>query len=115
MNNGMRYAVIATSVLVIAAMVMVWLTVDLNAAGQVASIVAACAAVIALARELLRRGGQSAVAVALRTGRASARSGADANSGITGPANSLHGEFRAERTGDADGDGGNANTGIRLS
>lgn len=115
MNNWKRYAVIGGSVLVIAAMVTVWFTVDLNAAGQVASIVAACVAVIALARELLRPGGQSAVAVALQTGRASARSGADANSGITGPADSAHGELRAERTGDADGDGGNANTGIRLS
>lgn len=117
MNSGKRYAVIVGSVLVVAAMVVVWFVVDLNAAGQVASLVAACAAVIALARELLWRGGEPAVTVALQTGRASARSGAYANSGITGPADSLHGEFRAERTGDADGDGdgGNANTGIRLS
>ncbi|WP_371574480.1 hypothetical protein [Streptomyces sp. NBC_01314] len=115
MNNWKRYAVIAGSVLVIAAMVVVWFTVDLNAAGQVASIIAACAAVIALARELSQRDGQPADAVALQTGTASARSGADVNSGITGPADSLHGEFRVERTGDAYGDGGNVNTGIRLS
>ncbi|WP_333756275.1 hypothetical protein [Streptomyces sp. IBSBF 3352] len=115
MNNGKRYALIAGLVLVIAAMVIVWFTVDLNAAGQVASIVAACAAVIALAREFLRASRQPAVTLALRTGRASARSGAHANSGITGPGDSMHGEFRVERTGDADGDGGNANTGIHLS
>jgi hypothetical protein len=115
MNNWKRYATIAVSSLVIAATVTVWFTRDLNAAGQVSSIVAACAAVITLARELLRPGGQPAVAVALQTGRASARSGSDANTGIRGPADSLQGEFRAERTGDADGDGGTANTGIRLS
>ncbi|MEU9473816.1 hypothetical protein AB0D78_46300 [Streptomyces avermitilis] len=114
MNNAKRYAVVAGSVLAIIAIVVVWFTGDMNAAGQVASVVAGCAAVITLARELLRRG-QPAVTVAQQTGKTSARSGGDANSGITGPADSLSGEFRAERTGDAEGDGGTANSGIRLS
>lgn len=74
MNNAKRYAVVAGSVLVIIAIVVVWFTVDLNAAGQVASVVAGCAAVITLARELLRHG-QPAVTVAQQTGKASARSG----------------------------------------
>ncbi|MFK0202794.1 hypothetical protein [Streptomyces lavendulae] len=114
MNNAKRYAVIAGSVLVIIAIMVVWYTVDLNAAGQVASVAAGCAAVVTLARELLRHE-QPDVMVAQQTGKASARSGGDANSGITGPADSLSGEFRAERTGDSEGDGGSANSGIRLS
>jgi len=51
-----------------------------------------------------------------RTGRATARGGGRANTGMTGPASALPEDVRVERTGDADASGGgDANTGIQLN
>jgi hypothetical protein len=50
---------------------------------------------------------------ASRTGKAVARRGGSANTGVSGKGDAA-GDVRADHTGDADASGGDANTGVRL-
>ncbi|MFF1918188.1 hypothetical protein ACFVYE_43065 [Streptomyces sp. NPDC058239] len=115
MQGWKKTALISASFLLIAAMVLVWLLVDLGTADGLASVVGACAGVAGLAYAMLGGQQNDPVVHAANTGTATARNQGQANTGITGPATRLDGQMQAEHTGDADADGGTANTGIQLT
>ncbi|GGZ18156.1 hypothetical protein [Streptomyces nitrosporeus] len=118
MQSWKRAALIAASVILIVAMVVVWVWVDLGTADGTASVVGASAGVVGLAYALLsgnRTSSEPAIKV-VRTGKATASGGGTANTGVTMPAASGGPRASAEDTGEAESDGsGDANTGIRLT
>lgn len=115
MQGWKKIALISASFLLIAAMVLVWLLVDLGTADGLASVVGACSGVAGLAYGILGGQQNDPIVRAASTGTATSRNQGQANTGITGPATRVGGQMQAEHTGDADADGGTANTGIHLT
>ncbi|MDA3646836.1 hypothetical protein LZ318_40990 [Saccharopolyspora indica] len=84
---------------------------DANKVAAFASALGAVAAVGVAIWAALRTSARGPSVRVRRTGRAEARGGGSANSGVRGGA---AGSARAENTGDAVADGGDANSGARL-
>jgi hypothetical protein len=116
MEEWKKTALITGSCLLIAAMVAVWIWVDLGTADSIASVVGASMGAVGIAYPLFAGASANTPTLTARgTGKATSRNGGSANSGITGSAPDS-GVAAAENTGDADADGdGDANTGIRIS
>ncbi|MFF5313087.1 hypothetical protein [Streptomyces massasporeus] len=111
--RGYRRAVLVTTVLVLAVFAGVLSLLSWDRANQVAGIVSAVVGVAALGVgvcALLAPTGSTSVQVS-RTGRATATSGGDANTGAV--ASSSAGAVSVGETGEARADGGSANTGYR--
>jgi hypothetical protein len=83
---------------------------DANKVAAVASALGAVVAVGVAVWAALRTAPGNAITVR-RTGRAEARGGGSATTGVRGR---VDGTVRVERTGDAVSDGGDATTGVRL-
>ncbi|MFH8370934.1 hypothetical protein [Streptomyces sp. NPDC018031] len=110
-----KTALITGSSVLIMAMVAVWVWVDLDTAAQVATVIAGVVGVAGLTAGLVGPRQQAPpVLRATRTGRATARGGGVANTGISGPAAAPPAGAVAEDTGDAEADGGTAGTGVQL-
>ncbi|XVS67809.1 hypothetical protein ACQPYE_17720 [Actinosynnema sp. CA-299493] len=84
---------------------------DANKVAAIASALGAVAAVGVAVWAALRTSAASRSVVVRRTGRAEARGGGAANSGVRGR---MQGRVRVDRTGDALADDGDANSGVRL-
>ncbi|MFF6911853.1 hypothetical protein [Streptomyces sp. NPDC012466] len=111
--RGYRRAVLVTTVLVLAVFAGVLSLLSWDRANQVAGMVSAVVGVAALGVgvcALLAPTGSTSVQVS-RTGRATATSGGDANTGAV--ASSSAGAVSVGETGEARADGGSANTGYR--
>src|SRR5215469_14923917 len=99
-----RRVVIAGTAGVVAVLAAVLMVLRWDDANKVAVLVSALAAVAAVgvaiwaALPAVRSGGKIRV---LRTGRATTGAGGRANTGVSGPAGSLQGDVRMDRTGDA--------------
>lgn len=88
---------------------------DANKVATVASALGAVAAVGVAAWAALRTPLARRSFTVTRTGRATAREGGRANTGISGKADQVDGSVHVERTGDATASGdSDANTGIQL-
>ncbi|NGY64105.1 hypothetical protein G7043_34810 [Lentzea sp. NEAU-D13] len=111
MNTGR--AVLLLTCLVVAGLAG-WFAIarwdDANKVAAFASALGAVAAVGVAVWAALRTSGSGQVTVR-RTGRAEARGGGSANSGVRGKTS---GPVRVEDTGDAVADDGDANSGVRL-
>jgi hypothetical protein len=114
-----RRAVMVGTAGVVAVLAVVFVVLRWDAANKIAVLMTALAAVAAVGVALwaglpgVKSGGRVRVS---RTGRAIAGPGGRANSGISGPADSLPDDLQLNRTGDADAfNGGDANTGIQLN
>ncbi|MEU9800789.1 hypothetical protein [Streptomyces sp. NPDC051000] len=118
MQGWKRTALIVTSCALVAAMVIVWVVVDLGTADGTASVIGASAGVVGLVYALINSSSpaQGPTLTVTRTGKATTRGGGTANTGITMPAAGGQVSATAEDTGDTESDGpGEANTGIRLT
>ncbi|TVL91552.1 hypothetical protein [Streptomyces sp. SAJ15] len=122
LHGWKKTALVIASALLVLGMAAVWVWVDLDTASGVASVVGAVVGVAGLGCALLGPGQSPpppppppapTTLRATRTGRATARAGGTANTGVSAPA-TTSADAAAEDTGDAEGDGGDANTGVRL-
>lgn len=115
---NVRRMVLAVTCLAVAGLGGVFAIVQWDGASRVATMVSALVAVAALGVAVwagLPATGSSALRVT-DTGKARARAGGRAVSGLTGPAAARQGAVQVERTGPADAtDGGDATSGIRLT
>ncbi|UZI30674.1 hypothetical protein [Streptomyces sp. VB1] len=115
MNTG-RQAVLMWTGLVVAVLAGVLSFLSWDRADQVAGVVSAVVGVAALGVGVYGalgppRGPDVRVSA---TGRATSRGGGDANTGFAAPASATPpGSVSVSDTGDAEGDGGSANTGFR--
>lgn len=119
MQGWRKTALVVASCVLIAAMVVLWLWVDLGTADGAASVIGASAGVVGLAYALISgtSAQQSGSTITVsKTGKATATSGGRANTGITMPGAGPGVQASASETGDAESDGsGEADTGIRLT
>ncbi|CAL9329073.1 hypothetical protein [Streptomyces longwoodensis] len=108
MQGWKRNAVVIGCLMLILAMGATWVLVDLNTAGQAASVIGCVIGIVGLLFTLLSaRGSADTVSRAVRTGRATTTGGGRANTGIVSA-----GGGQAEDTGEATSHGGTANTGV---
>jgi hypothetical protein len=88
---------------------------DANKIATVASALGSLAAVGVAIWAVVRKPGRANSITVKNTGKAEAGSGGDANSGLTGKADSVDGDIDVSGTGDAKSTGGgNANSGVNL-
>lgn len=114
MTAWFKTSLIIACCALIGSMIAVWVFVDLGTAGAVASVFGAVAGIGGLIWTVMSGvSGHGPVLSVRRTGKASAAHGGRANSGVILPRGRI-GEATAEDTGDAQADGGSANTGIGL-
>lgn len=116
--SARRWVVVGTAA-VVAVLAMVFAVVRWEDANKIASAVSALAGLASVGvgvwagLPVVSSGGRVRVS---RTGRATARGGGRANTGVAGRAGALPEDVRVEQTGDADASGGgDANTGIQLN
>lgn len=114
---NLRRMVLLVTVLVVAGL-LAWLSVvKWDSASKIATVVCALGAVAAVGVAVWAAlpAAQSAKGIlASRTGKAVARGGGSATTGVRAPAGGSGGPIRADRTGDAEADGGDATSGVRL-
>lgn len=119
MQGWKKTALLVASCGLIAAMVVVWVWVDLGTADGTASVIGASAGVVGLVYALISDNGTpqpGPVLTASKTGKVTATGGGTANTGITMLGAGSQVQASAQETGDVESDGsGDANTGIRLT
>lgn len=114
MATWKRVSVITGSALLIAAMISTWVWGDLNAAGQVASVIGAAIGTFGICYTVLSRDSRSSLAISVsNTGKSFSRLSGGANTGLIAPSQA-RGSMTVQGTGDAEADGGAANSGIDL-
>jgi hypothetical protein len=115
--SGRRMALAATFVTV-AGLAVVLTVLRWDAANKVATAASALAGVAAVGLAVwaaLPAFSAGARVHVSGTGKATAGSRGQANSGVSGPGGSMPGQVRVDQTGDADASGGGAaNTGVQL-
>jgi hypothetical protein len=114
---NLRRMVLLVTVLAVAGL-LAWLSVvKWDSASKIATVVCALGAVAAVGVALwaaLPAAQWTKDILASRTGKAVARGGGSATTGVRAPGGGSGGPIRADRTGDAEADGGDATSGIRL-
>lgn len=116
MSSGQRVVISATALL-IGVLAGVFSLLSWTRAEQLAGVLSALAGVtgIGVAIWATMAGGSKQTIRAVSTGKATATGGGSANTGvIVGGAATSTGEVSAQQTGDAEADGGDANSGVHL-
>ncbi|MFO7252007.1 MAG: hypothetical protein DIU60_014755 [Actinomycetes bacterium] len=113
-----RRWVIAGTAVTVAVLAAVFFVLGLEQADKAASVVSALAGVAALGvavwAALPAASGGGGIRVS-GTGRAVARGGGRANTGVSGRADAMPDRVRVKRTGDAEAETGDANSGVDLT
>ncbi|MEV4469100.1 hypothetical protein [Nonomuraea sp. NPDC049504] len=113
-----RKWVLAGTAVVVAAMAVMFAILGWDQADKIGSVASALAGVAAVGVALWAAwpiASSSGSIHVSKTGRATAQSGGRANTGFSGRVDAVPGQVRVQRTGDAEADGGDANSGVDLT
>lgn len=114
----MRRWVLAGTAVVVTVLAVVFAFLGWDRADKVASLLSALAGVAAVGVAVWAAWPAASGGTSIRvsnTGQATARGGGRASTGLSGRADALPGHVRVERTGHADADDGDADSGVHLT